>query len=387
MIINGKQFDDWIESDIEAILQQDTYRENDHIDYKETFAILDCIDKAAKKKKQDEFRHDICSFANGEGGFLILGIKEENGIPDRITGISINDSNIDRFELDRRNELSSILPLVPMVMFKFIRLKSEKYVVVVQIKKGHYGPYLCLENEGIYKFFIRRGNRKQPMSYTEIKNSFIQSGRFADAIKEFRKKKVEEYKEIMGDSSYALLQVIPETFTDTETYINLYDLLLERKVSFTSAFQGLCFGHAVPNVDGVCYPNYDYDKGVFFQAYDSGIVEVYLKLTPIVRNDEEWINSYSIVQKITCLLHGIHYMYNQLERNVRGYFATSIIGCKGMWSDYDFGSDYKGIVDRNEILTMPIEIKDISNKDMIVNAVTQSEIILANALSKHRSRK
>lgn len=80
MIINGKQFDDWIESDIEAILQQDTYRENDHIDYKETFAILDCTDKAVKKKKQDEFRHDICSFANGEGGYLIFGIKENKVI-------------------------------------------------------------------------------------------------------------------------------------------------------------------------------------------------------------------------------------------------------------------------------------------------------------------
>lgn len=386
MIINGKQFDDWVESDIEAILNQDTYRENDYIDYKETFTILDCTDKEVKKKKQNEFRHDICSFANGEGGYLIFGIKEENGIPDRIMGICIDDSNIDRFELDRRNELSSILPLVPMVTFKFIHLKSEKYVVVIQIKKGHYGPYLYVENEGINKFFLRRGNRKQPMSYAEIRNSFIKSGRLADAIREFRKKKIEEYREIMGDSSYVLLQVVPETFTDTETFINFYDLLLEQKISFISNFQGLCCGHAVPNVDGVCYPNYDYDTGEYFQAYDSGIVEVYLKLTPIVNNGEEWINSRSIVQKITCLLYGTQQMYNQLEKNVRGYFAINVIGCKGMCSDYDFESDYKGIVDRNEILTMPIEIKDISNRDMIVNAVTQSEIILANALSKKRRK-
>lgn len=387
MIINNKQFDDWIESDIEAILQQDTYRENDHIDYKETFAMLDCPDKVIKKKKQDEFRHDVCSLSNGEGGYLIFGIKEENGIPIRITGISIIDNNIDRFELDRRNELSSILPVVPVITFKFVRLYSGKYIVIVQIKKGHFGPYLCMENEGLYKFFIRKGNRKQPMSYTEIKNSFIQSGMLADAIKEFRKKKVEEYKETMGDSSYALLQVIPETFIDSETYINLYDLFLERKLSFTSVFPGLCFGHAIPNVDGVCYPNYNYENGVFFQAYDNGIVEVYLKLIPTMINGEEWINSSTIVQKITCLLHGVQYMYNHLERNVRGYFTVCIIGCKGMWSDHDFESDYMGIVDRNEILTMPIEIKDISNKDIIVNTVTQSEIILANALSKHRLRK
>lgn len=50
MIINGKLFDDWIESDIAAILQQNTYRENDHIDYKETFAILDCTESCKKEK-------------------------------------------------------------------------------------------------------------------------------------------------------------------------------------------------------------------------------------------------------------------------------------------------------------------------------------------------
>ena len=115
-------------------------------------------------------------------------------------------------------------------------------------------------------------------------------------------------------------------------------------------------------------------------------MEVYLKLTPVIRNEEEWINSHSIVEKITCLLHGIQHLYNQLERNVRGYFSISVIGCRGLWSDYDFGTDYKGIVDRNEILTMPIEIKDISDKDMIVKAVTQAEVILANALSKHRRK-
>lgn len=75
--INSKEFMDWTEEDLHEIIENDAYRENEYIDYKETFAVLDCKDKDSKRRKQNEFRHDICSFANADGGYLVLGIHEE----------------------------------------------------------------------------------------------------------------------------------------------------------------------------------------------------------------------------------------------------------------------------------------------------------------------
>lgn len=156
MILNGKDYKKWLEDDISVIIENDAYKENEFIDYKETFAVLEFTDKVQRRKKQEEFRHDVCSFANADGGYLLFGIKEVSGVPVEIKGISIE--NIDRFELNRRNELFGIMPIVPVIDFSFIHLKNGKYVVAVKISKGNHKPYIYIENEGIFKFFIRRGN-------------------------------------------------------------------------------------------------------------------------------------------------------------------------------------------------------------------------------------
>lgn len=191
MQINSKGFREWTSKDLSVIIDNDVYKENEFIDYKENFAVLECLDKAQKKKKQDEFRHDVCSFANANGGYLIFGIKEEAGVPKDILGVEID--NIDRFELDRRNELFGIMPIVPTVEFSFIHLKNQRYVVIIKVSKGSHKPYIYVENEGVFKFFIRRGNRKQAMSYMEISSNFLHSSLFTDEIRKFRKEKMLVY--------------------------------------------------------------------------------------------------------------------------------------------------------------------------------------------------
>lgn len=168
MKINNKEFKDWEEDDLQEIIDNDAYRENEFIDYKETFAVLECQDKDSKRRKQSEFRHDICSFANADGGYLVFGVKEEMGVPSEIKGITV--SNTDKFELDRRNELSGILPVIPNVEFSYVKLSNGNYVVALKIYRGVHKPCLFKENEDNYKFYLRRGNRKQAMSYMEIRD-------------------------------------------------------------------------------------------------------------------------------------------------------------------------------------------------------------------------
>ena len=64
-------------------------------------------------------------------------------------------SNPDRFELDRRNELQAIRPVMPEVEFTFVRLNNEKHVVILHIQRGLYKPYITEEPEGDFHFYIR----------------------------------------------------------------------------------------------------------------------------------------------------------------------------------------------------------------------------------------
>lgn len=124
MRINNKEFREWTADNLQVLLRNDAYRENNFIDYKVNFAPL--VDKSNKKEKQAEFRNDVCSFANADGGYIFYGIGETTGTASVLVGISI--PNIDRFELDRRNELQAIRPTVPEVDFSFISLQNDKMV-------------------------------------------------------------------------------------------------------------------------------------------------------------------------------------------------------------------------------------------------------------------
>lgn len=125
-----------------------------------------------------------------------------------LDGIAI--SNIDKFELDRRNELSGILPVVPKVDFSFIKLLNGNYVVVIKIYRGVYKPYLYRENEDNYRFYVRRGSRKQAMSYMEIRDDFLHSHLLAEEVKRFRKDRLLSYIEEYPNTPLLLSKLFPQ---------------------------------------------------------------------------------------------------------------------------------------------------------------------------------
>ena len=244
MKINNKEFGEWTADDLQILLNDDAYRENNFIDYKVNFAPL--VDKCNKREKQAEFRNDVCSFANADGGYIFYGIGETSGVASILAGISI--PNIDRFELDRRNELQAIRPTVPDVAFSFISLQDDKYIVVLHIQRGLYKPYITEEPEGQFHFYIRHGNKKQAMSYTEIRNGFLNAAMLSEDIKSFRKERLEEHITEMK-KPFALVQMIPATFRSD--CVPMYDLYREGKLNFDDLFNGMIYDRAVPNVDGM----------------------------------------------------------------------------------------------------------------------------------------
>ena len=97
---------------------------------------------------------------------------------------------------------------MPEVEFVFVRLSNEKYVVVLYIQRGLYKPYITEEPEGDFHFYIRHGNKKQAMSYTEMQNAFLNAAMLAEDIKLFRKMRLDEYKEEITHP-FALVHLIP----------------------------------------------------------------------------------------------------------------------------------------------------------------------------------
>ena len=368
MKINNKEFREWTADDLQVLLNNDAYRENNFIDYKVNFAPL--VDKCNKREKQAEFRNDVCSFANADGGYIFYGIGESSGAASILAGISI--PNIDRFELDRRNELQAIRPTVPEVAFSFIPIQDGKYVVVLYIQRGLYKPYITEEPEGQFHFYIRHGNKKQAMSYTEIRNGFLNAAMLSEDIKSFRKERLEEHI-IEMKKPFALVQVIPATFRSD--YLPMYDMYREGQLDFDDLFNGMIRDRAVPNVDGVYFPDYselrDFEK---LQIFNNGTVELKIDFEIREQNSksqqlktERYLIIFDFVEELKNLIYGTSTMYRKLGRSTAMYVCVTIVGCKDLWNytANAYGANTPTKVDRNQIVCMPIEIRNIQDDQQV----------------------
>ena len=367
MKINNKEFLDWNKEDLKALIENDVFRENDSIDYKVNFAMLECTDKNLKKKKQAEFRNDICSFANSAGGYIFFGISEVSGMAKDLLGITI--SNPDRFELDRRNELQAIQPVTPEVDFSFIPLNEEEYVVVLYIHRGFYKPYITEEQEGEFHFYVRRGNRKQPMSYSEMRNDFLNAAMLTEDIKKFREERLNEYM-VEEAAPFALVHMIPATFKNKMDYIPMFELFKQEKLNFYKLYNGLISGQAVPNVDGVYFP--DYSELYNFeqlQIFNNGSVELKLDVSIEVRNAEWYLMPVELFNELRKLVLDTAEMYKNLGRSTTMYICVTIIGCKGYWNYTLSGLDTPTQVDRNKIMCIPVEIRNILDEEQVEESI------------------
>lgn len=372
--INGKSLLKCSEEDIKLIIDNPNFKENNYIDYKENFSFIEIQDKSEKNKKKIEFRNDICSFANAEGGFLIYGVKEKQGIATEIIGVDIPNNNTDKFELDRRNDLLPIDPRIPNLQFNCIELLTGKYVVIIYVRHDSFAPYTHIENQANYKFFKRAGNEKITMTYTELRNMFNQSLSLDKEIQNYRKERITYYKEQSEEiedvySKFILLHIIPDTFLDIDYNHNLFAIEKKEGKIFSSIFSKFgCDTTSIPCIDGLKFLPYSFSNTPSIcYIYNNGILETFWSLKGISLAGDNFFPSEYIWEKIDSTITEYLKIFRDNKLAERVFVCLSIIGCKGMISQpASYSTLYKGEIDRNNIMCVPIVIDDIFD----INAIT-----------------
>lgn len=120
------------------------------------------IEFKEEKIKPNDLAGEIVSFANMEGGTIIIGVSDE-GI---IKGVSIEDIEEKIMNICRNNCIPNIIPI-----YKEIVVEGAK-VVVLTIPKGVNKPYYTIDN----KYYIRAGTTKRIASREELMRLFQASG-------------------------------------------------------------------------------------------------------------------------------------------------------------------------------------------------------------------
>ena len=91
----------------------------------------------------------VCSFANTDGGDLLFGVLEENGIPKDICGVNLGNPDAEKLRLEHAIQ-NGIEPQVRGIKIGLTKILSDNYVLTVRIPKSWTAPHRVKSNSKFY---------------------------------------------------------------------------------------------------------------------------------------------------------------------------------------------------------------------------------------------
>lgn len=388
--INGKDIIDCNLDDLQSIMNDPNYAENEYLEYKSSYVIND-VSKEKKQEEQVELRNDVCSFANAQGGYLFYGIDEKRGVPTNIVGITLKENSRDLFERELKNCLQSIKPRVPYYRINFLELPENKYVVILFVQHDFFAPYIHLVNQKDYKIFKRIGNSKNYIEYEELKNMFTQSFSLENEIEALRDLRIDYFSFQEDDDSnsysqFALIHVIPETFLD-RNYDKPMVAISQKGVSFHQVIAEFeCRPTPFPMVEGIRYVGNNIKSEC--RIYNSGIFEAFLPLRSsmcVYENSNDmgvvdYFDYSTLWYKIEQMLPWYFKIVNQVINSRRVFACISIIGCKNMISESKALRGADSIIDRKKLKCIPVVFEKIENNTIDENEMSHLHLEFLSSL-------
>ena len=181
MPLSHKPFDDLNEENLAALIQ-DAEVEGRRIDYKR-----DPIGDSDSNKT--EFVRDATSFANADGGYIVFGMEEENGLPTKVCGLWSIDADAEILRLEQILR-GGARPQVFGVATRAIPLSAGGAAIVMRIPRSWAGSHM-VTRAGQYRFWSRASNGKYLMEVEQLRDQFLMFGGVADKVRAFRQERVE----------------------------------------------------------------------------------------------------------------------------------------------------------------------------------------------------
>ncbi len=359
-IIFEKPIKEIVEQDIRRLKESETPEDN-NLEYKGS---LDTSNKDHKRK----ILKTISSFANTNGGLLIYGIDEKNGIPSELGGIKVD--NKDQLGIWIEDYIrGNSEPRIPSLEIEFInKTDSNNVFILVKVPRSWNLPHRVSMGPNTQKFYIRRGRFSEEMDYFELKNTFNLSETLVEKIRTFREERISsilsnETPIFLKNGAKIVLHIIPiNAFYPGQKYeIDKIIPYPHRLKAMNAYYPSLRY-----NFDGLLgieATSEDEPAYGYVQLYRNGIIES--TSTEFFDNDNKLISNGPYEIKVVQSLSEYLETYKMLNVEFPIFIFLSIVGVKG----------YK--MESNNELNSIIRTMRAQNHYIDRNVLPNSEILLS----------
>ena len=160
ILFEDKYIDDIKLNDLDTLLGR---KENQRLEFKETIENGDNANR--------EIARDICSFANADGGYIILGAREQN---ETCIGFCSIDDPEDICQRIRQVALSSIQDRLTGLKVNKLSNSVGNNLVLIYIPSSIDKPHMVIK-DGRTEFWKRYETDKKPMTLPEIREDFFKN--------------------------------------------------------------------------------------------------------------------------------------------------------------------------------------------------------------------
>jgi len=243
--------------------------EGKHVDFKkETYG--------GKPEDKKEFLKDISSFANTDGGDLIIGMEAEKGtgVARKICAINVNpDEEILRLEGIARTGLD---PRIPTPEIREFDVNGTGYIFIVRIRKSWFSPHRVALGDSS-RFYGRTSKGVYPLDTGELRNAFTLSETIIERIRIFRSERIialyaNQTPIPFKEGAKAILHIIPaNSFNASQRY----DVMSVYNTSSMLELMDSYGNNRRTNLDGVLWYSHDTTSTTsdYSQIYHNGIIE------------------------------------------------------------------------------------------------------------------
>lgn len=146
----------WTPDTVEA-LYRERFAETVRLDFKEA---IDVATRGARK----ELAKDLSAMANEDGGFIVFGLAEEDGVASGLTPFTLPDGLSEL--IDNVNE-TCLAPPIPGLRHTPIRREDGKAYYCIYVPRSEFGPHQVIVAQD-YRYYRRNERSSVPMPDSEI---------------------------------------------------------------------------------------------------------------------------------------------------------------------------------------------------------------------------